>query len=68
MSIQQTISAGTSLLPTELGLSPVPVLAILLQGASAHAWLEDNSVRVFMEVLVQSDVCNSASPVNICNL
>lgn len=68
LSIQQTISAGTSLLPTYLELSPVLVLAILLQGASAHAWLEDDSVSVFMEVSVQSDGCNSASPANICSL
>lgn len=69
LSIQQTVSAGTSLLPMDLGLSPVLVLAILLQGhMPAHAWLEDDNVSVFTEVLVQSDGCNSASPANICNL
>lgn len=48
LSIQQTISAGTSLLPMDLGLSPALVLAILLQGhMPAHAWLEDDSVSVY---------------------
>lgn len=42
LSIQQTISAGTSLLPTSLGLSLVLVLAILVHGVSAHAWLEND--------------------------
>lgn len=32
----------------DLGLSPVLVLAILLQGhMPAHAWLEDDSVSVY---------------------
>ena len=68
LSIQQTISAETSLLPTSLGLSLVLVLAILVHGVSAHAWLENDGVSVLTEVVVEMDGCNPASPANICNL
>ena len=60
-SVQQTISEGTSFLPTCLGLSLVLVLAILVRGASAHAWLEDDGVSVLMEVVVETDRCNPAT-------
>lgn len=31
-------------------------------------WLEDGGVSVLVEVVLETDGCNPASPANICNL
>lgn len=65
---QQAIFAGTSLLPTYLGLSLAFVLPIFAHGVSAHAQLEDEDASVLMEVVLEMDGCSPTTPANICSL
>lgn len=47
---------------------PVLVLATLVHGVSARAWLEDDGVRVLTEVAVEVNGCSPASSASICSI